>query len=96
VEISRNQYFMVGVIVLLLGIQFRFVETAVLNERATQFLAERSKNSAVASGARFLPARSKNRSAAGVDRLGADVRRLRPYLAQPRFTARLMTRQFTL
>lgn len=55
-EISRNQYFMVGVIVLLLGIQFRFVETAVLNERATQFLAERSKNSAVASGARFLPA----------------------------------------
>lgn len=40
-EFNRNQYFMAGVLILLLGIQFRTVDTFVLNERATQFLAQR-------------------------------------------------------
>lgn len=40
-EMNRNQYFMAGVLVLLLGIQFRVVDTLVLNERSTQFLAQR-------------------------------------------------------
>ena len=40
-EFNRNQYFMAGMVVLLLGIQMRLVETFVLNERATQFLAQR-------------------------------------------------------
>jgi hypothetical protein len=41
VEVNRNQYFLVGLVVLLLGLQFRAVETYVLNERASKFLAER-------------------------------------------------------
>ena len=40
-EINRNQYFMMGIVVLLLGLQLRAVETYVLNERASKFLAER-------------------------------------------------------
>ncbi|QDU29920.1 hypothetical protein ETAA8_50370 [Anatilimnocola aggregata] len=40
-EFNRNQYFMAGLLVFLLGVQFRAVETFVLNERSTQFLAER-------------------------------------------------------
>jgi hypothetical protein len=40
-EFNRNQYFMAGLVVLLLGVQLRLVDTFVLNERATQFLAQR-------------------------------------------------------
>jgi hypothetical protein len=40
-EFNRNQYFMAGLVVFLLGIQLRLVDTFVLNERATQFLAQR-------------------------------------------------------
>jgi len=40
-DFNRNQFFMAGMVVLLLGIQMRLVETFVLNERATQFLAQR-------------------------------------------------------
>ena len=45
-DINRNQYFMLGVIVLLLGLQFRAVSSYVLNEKATQFLAKRAAASA--------------------------------------------------
>ena len=38
---NRNQFFMAGLVVLLLGIQMRMVEVFVLNERATQFIAQR-------------------------------------------------------
>ncbi len=41
--IHRNQYFMVGIILLLLGFQLRMVDSFVLNEKATKFLAERTK-----------------------------------------------------
>jgi hypothetical protein len=40
-EINRNQYFLAGLILLLLGLQIRAVETFVLNERASRFIAER-------------------------------------------------------
>jgi uncharacterized membrane protein YhaH (DUF805 family) len=40
-EFNRNQYFMAGLVLLLLGIQLRMVEAIVLNERATQFMAQR-------------------------------------------------------
>ena len=40
-ELNRNQYLMAGLVVLMLGIQMRLVETFVLNEHATQFLAQR-------------------------------------------------------
>jgi hypothetical protein len=40
-ELNRNQYFMAGLVIFLLGMQLRAVDTYVLNERATQFIAQR-------------------------------------------------------
>ena len=40
-DLNRNQYFLAGLVVFLLGIQLRMVDGFVLNERATQFLAQR-------------------------------------------------------
>lgn len=40
-EINRNQYFLVGLVIVALGVQLRMVETFVLNEKASRFLAER-------------------------------------------------------
>jgi len=58
VEINRNQYFLIGLIVLFLGIQLRLVETFVLNEKTSHFVAERFKlvASSEASDGSFLPA----------------------------------------
>jgi hypothetical protein len=57
VEINRNQYFLAGLVVLLLGLQVRMVESYVLNAKATTFVAERLKmgDGDIASGA-FMPA----------------------------------------
>jgi hypothetical protein len=52
-DLNRNQFFFIGVVVLLLGLQFRFVSSYVLNPEATQFLAERSGETQ-ASAASFL------------------------------------------
>jgi len=41
-DITRNQYFLAGVVLLLLGIQFRLVESAVLTPELTQYLAEQT------------------------------------------------------
>lgn len=38
-DINRNQFFLIGFVVLLLGLQFRMVESFVLNEHSTRFLA---------------------------------------------------------
>ncbi len=56
-DINRNQFFMVGVIVLLLGIQFRAVDTFVFNDKFTKFVAERlpSTSNAEASALSFYP-----------------------------------------
>lgn len=40
-EINRNQWFMIGLVVLALGIQLRFVDSYVLTEKATHWLAQR-------------------------------------------------------
>ena len=45
-EFNRNHYFMLGLVVLALGIQFRFVDSYVLNEQATQVAAKVLKPSA--------------------------------------------------
>ncbi len=42
-EINRNQWFMIGLIVLAMGIQFRMVQTFVLNEKTTEIIAKRLK-----------------------------------------------------
>lgn len=39
-ELNRNQFFMIGVIVLLVGVQFRVVERYVLSQETTNFLAK--------------------------------------------------------
>jgi hypothetical protein len=44
VELNRNQYFFLGIVVLLLGAQFRTVASFTLTPEATQFLAERTKS----------------------------------------------------
>ncbi|MEQ8210245.1 MAG: hypothetical protein RH917_10475 [Lacipirellulaceae bacterium] len=45
-EFNRNQWFFIGIFVLLLGIQFRMVTEYVLNSETTQFLAERAGSDA--------------------------------------------------
>lgn len=45
-ELNRNQYFFMGVVILLLGVQFRMVSSYTLTTEATRFLAERTKSSA--------------------------------------------------
>jgi hypothetical protein len=44
-DLNRNQFFFIGLVVLLLGLQFRCVSAYVLNPEATQFLAERTGQS---------------------------------------------------
>jgi hypothetical protein len=41
-EITRNQFFMAGLVLILLGIQFRMVESVELKEQFAKFLAERT------------------------------------------------------
>lgn len=48
VEFNRNQYFFLGAIILLFGLQVRMVSAYVLSEDATRFLAERSHASSSA------------------------------------------------
>lgn len=48
-KMTRNQYFLVGVLLILLGSQFRMVESFVLNESATRALARVTRNTPVAS-----------------------------------------------
>jgi hypothetical protein len=41
-EINRNQWFVIGIVVFLMGMQLRAVSAFWLNEEATRFLAEQS------------------------------------------------------
>lgn len=41
-EFNRNQYFMMGVILLLIGIQLRVVDSYVLNAETTRILTQRA------------------------------------------------------
>ena len=62
-DINRNQFFMAGMIVLLLGLQFRVVESFVLSEPVSQFVNERlegtqsSGSSLLSSSAGFVGGR---------------------------------------
>jgi len=44
-ELNRNQYFFLGIVLLLLGLQFRVVSSYILTDEATRFLAERTGSS---------------------------------------------------
>ena len=43
-DITRNQYFFAGLLLLLLGLEFNVVETFQLNAKFSQFLAERTNH----------------------------------------------------
>jgi hypothetical protein len=45
VELNRNQFFMAGVFLMLLGVQFRLLDSVTLNEKATEFLANHTSSS---------------------------------------------------
>lgn len=40
-EFNRNQYFMIGLVLLFIGIELRMVDSFVLNERSSKFVAEK-------------------------------------------------------
>jgi hypothetical protein len=42
-EVNRNQFFMGGLVLLFLGIQFRMIDTFTFNDNVTRFLATRMK-----------------------------------------------------
>ena len=44
-ELNRNHYFLAGVVLLLMGIQLRMVDSYVLNEQSTRALNARSASS---------------------------------------------------
>jgi len=48
-QFTRNRYFMVGMLLVMLGIQFRLVQSFVLNEPTTRTLAKITKQTPVAS-----------------------------------------------
>ena len=54
-EINRNQYFLAGLVVLLLGLQFRSVDSFMLNEKVTRFLAQRTQTSDQFAMQNFVP-----------------------------------------
>jgi hypothetical protein len=48
-DLNRNQFFFIGLVILMLGIQVRYVSAYVLNPEATKFLAERTGDSSPSS-----------------------------------------------
>jgi hypothetical protein len=52
-DLNRNQFFFIGLVILMLGVQVRYVSAYVLNPEATQFLAERTGHSSAASTSFF-------------------------------------------
>ncbi|MCC6491665.1 MAG: hypothetical protein IT424_01440 [Pirellulales bacterium] len=53
-ELNRNQYFFIGLVILLVGVQLRMVNSYTLTHEATKFLAQRTQNSAAESAAFHL------------------------------------------
>ncbi len=53
-DLNRNQFFFLGLVVLLVGLQVRSVSSYVLNPKATKFLAQRTGQSQSGVSASFL------------------------------------------
>jgi len=47
-DLNRNQFFFIGLVVLLVGLQVRYVSAYILNPEATKFIAERTGQSPAA------------------------------------------------
>jgi hypothetical protein len=56
-DLNRDHFMIIGVVLLLLGVQFRYVDTYVLNEKASEFIAARQSEpqAMVAQGIFSLP-----------------------------------------
>ena len=59
-ELNRNHYFMAGIVLLLLGIQFRLVDSYVLNEQSSRMLASQSGGGGLLGGKPLLAAASSS------------------------------------
>jgi hypothetical protein len=57
-ELNRNQFFMVGIFLVLMGVQFRLVESITLNDKTTRFLADHMASAATSSAASIFPSSS--------------------------------------
>ncbi len=57
-EFNRNHYFLAGLVVLMLGIQVRVVDSFVLSSESTRFLATRFPNARGATLATMSPSSS--------------------------------------
>ena len=56
-DFDRHKIFTAGIVILLLGVQFRWVETYILNEKASQIVAEKLDGKVTATnGARYVAA----------------------------------------
>jgi hypothetical protein len=53
-DLNRNQFFFLGLVVLLVGLQVRVVSSYVLNPKTTKFLAERTGQTQSATAASFF------------------------------------------
>ena len=52
-DLNRHQFLFLGLFVLLIGLQFRYVDAYVLNPKTTRFLAERTGQVTAANSAAF-------------------------------------------
>ena len=52
-EINRNQWFLAGLVLLLLGLQFRMIDSFVLTPELTKFLADRTERPVAAANQTF-------------------------------------------
>jgi hypothetical protein len=55
VEFNRNHYFLAGLVVLMLGVQMRMVDSFILSSESTRFLAARFPNAKGATLASMAP-----------------------------------------
>ena len=55
-ELNRNHYFAIGLVVLFIGIQLRYVQSYTLNEPTSKFIAAQLGDAGAAKPASFMPA----------------------------------------
>lgn len=52
-DLNRNQFLFIGLVVLMIGVQFKYVSAYVLTPETTQFIAERTGQSTAATSGAF-------------------------------------------
>ncbi len=72
-DMNRNQYFLIGLVILALGIQLRLVDSYILNQSSTKFLAQRLGTPEQQAGAKALPVMD-----VGTGGASESLRRVRP------------------